>query len=151
MLQICAETIYCIEYLAADLPAGRRYACGLIGGDCTRPRALSISAFLFMSLDIATVKYLAHRIAVMYLGVIVEEADNASLFAAPRHPYTRALLSSVPVPDPDFRHERLLLKGGIPSPTKAYVGCRLRSRCPLAEAVCSEPVPRRGQLSSLYL
>ena len=96
-----------------------------------------------MSLDIATVKYLAHRIAVMYLGVIVEEADNASLFAAPRHPYTRALLSSVPVPDPDFRHERLVLNGEIPSPTKAYAGCRLRSRCPLAKAVCAEPVPWR--------
>jgi oligopeptide/dipeptide ABC transporter ATP-binding protein len=99
--------------------------------------------FLFISHDIATVKYLAHRIAVMYLGVIVEEADSASLFAAPRHPYSRALLSSVPVPDPDFRCERLLLDGEIPSPTKAYTGCRLRSRCPLAKAVCAEPVPRR--------
>jgi oligopeptide/dipeptide ABC transporter ATP-binding protein len=100
-------------------------------------------SFLFISHDIATVKYLAHRIAVMYLGVIVEEADSASLFTAPRHPYTRALLSSVPVPDPDFRHERLVLNGEIPSPTQAFVGCRLRSRCPLAEAVCAEPVPRR--------
>ena len=100
-------------------------------------------SFLFISHDIATVKYLAHRIAVMYLGVIVEEADNASLFAGPRHPYTRALLSSVPVPDPDFRHERLMLNGEIPSPTKTYVGCRLRSRCPLAQAVCAQPVPRR--------
>jgi oligopeptide/dipeptide ABC transporter ATP-binding protein len=100
-------------------------------------------SFLFISHDIAAVKYLAHRIAVMYLGVIVEEADSASLFAAPRHPYTRALLSSVPVPDPDFRHERFVLNGEIPSPTKAYVGCRLRGRCPLAKAVCAEPVPRR--------
>jgi oligopeptide/dipeptide ABC transporter ATP-binding protein len=99
--------------------------------------------FLFISHDIATVKYLAHRIAVMYLGVIVEEADSASLFAAPRHPYTRALLSSVPVPDPDFHHERLVLNGEMPSPTKTYTGCRLRSRCPLAKAVCAEPVPRR--------
>jgi peptide/nickel transport system ATP-binding protein len=100
-------------------------------------------SFLFISHDLATVKYLAHRVAVMYLGVIVEEADSASLFAAPRHPYTRALLSSVPAPDPDFRHERLVLNGEIPSPTKAYAGCRLRSRCPLAQAVCAEPVPRR--------
>jgi oligopeptide/dipeptide ABC transporter ATP-binding protein len=100
-------------------------------------------SFLFISHDIATVKYLAHRIAVMYLGVIVEEADSASLLADPRHPYTRALLSSVPVPDPDFRYERLVLSGEIPSPTKAYSGCRLRSRCPLAKAVCAEPVPRR--------
>jgi oligopeptide transport system ATP-binding protein len=100
-------------------------------------------SFLFISHDIATVKYLAHRIAVMYLGVIVEEADSASLFAAPRHPYTRALLSSAPAPDPDFRRERLVLNGEIPSPTKDYAGCRLRSRCPLAKAVCAEPVPRR--------
>jgi oligopeptide/dipeptide ABC transporter ATP-binding protein len=100
-------------------------------------------SFLFISHDIATVKYLAHRIAVMYLGVIVEEADNASLFAGPRHPYTRALLSSVPVPDPDFRHERFMLNGEIPSPTKTYVGCRLLRRCPLAEAICAQPVPRR--------
>ncbi len=100
-------------------------------------------SYLLISHDIATVKYLAHRVAVMYLGVIVEEADSASLFAAPRHPYTRALLSSVPAPDPDFRHERLVLNGEMPSPTKAYGGCRLRSRCPLVQAVCAEPVPRR--------
>ena len=75
-------------------------------------------SFLFISHDIATVKYLAHRIAVMYLGVIVEEADNASLFAGPRHPYTRALFSSVPVPDPDFRHERFMLNGEIPESYK---------------------------------
>jgi oligopeptide/dipeptide ABC transporter ATP-binding protein len=108
-------------------------------------------SFLFISHDIATVKYLAHRIAVMYLGVIVEEADSTSLFAAPRHPYTRALLSSVPVPDPDFFHERLVLKGEIPSPTKTYTGCRLRSRCPLAEAVCAEPVPRREVAPGHYV
>jgi oligopeptide/dipeptide ABC transporter ATP-binding protein len=100
-------------------------------------------SFLFISHDIATVKYLAHRVAVMYLGVIVEEADGVSLFKAPRHPYTRALLSSVPVPDPDFCHDRLVLSGEIPSPTKTYVGCRLRGRCPFAEAVCAEPVPWR--------
>jgi oligopeptide/dipeptide ABC transporter ATP-binding protein len=100
-------------------------------------------SFLFISHDIATVKYLAHRIAVMYLGVIVEEADGASLLADPRHPYTRALLSSVPVPDPDFRSERLVMNGEIPSSTKAYDGCRLCSRCPLAKAACAERVPRR--------
>jgi oligopeptide/dipeptide ABC transporter ATP-binding protein len=69
--------------------------------------------------------------------VIVGEADSASLFAAPCHTYTRALRSSVPVPNPDFRQERLMLNGAIPSPTKAYAGSRLRSRCPLAEAAGS--------------
>jgi len=108
-------------------------------------------SFLFISHDLATVKYLAHRVAVMYLGVIVEEADSASLFTAPRHPYTRALLSSVPAPDPDFRHERLVLNGEIPSPTRTYTGCRLRSRCPLARAVCAEPVPRREVAPGHYV
>jgi oligopeptide/dipeptide ABC transporter ATP-binding protein len=108
-------------------------------------------SFLFISHDIATVKYLAHRIAVMYLGVIVEEADTASLLAAPRHPYTRALLSSVPVPDPDLHRGRLVLNGEIPSPSKAYTGCRLRSRCPLAKAVCADPVPRREVAMGHYV
>jgi peptide/nickel transport system ATP-binding protein len=100
-------------------------------------------SFLLISHDIVTVKYLAHRVAVMYLGVIVEEANSASLFCAPRHPYTRALLSSVPVPDPNFCHERLLLNGEVPNPTSVYDGCRLRSRCPLAKAACGQPVPWR--------
>ena len=99
--------------------------------------------YLFISHDISTVKYLARRVAVMYLGVIVEDADNPSLFAEPRHPYTRALLSAVPVPDPDFRPERFILSGEIPSPTKVYSGCRLRGRCPLAQPICAEPVPLR--------
>ena len=109
---------------------------------CSSEKRLGIS-FLFISHDIVSVKYLAHRIAVMYLGVIVEEADSASLLADPRHPYTRALLSSVPVPDPAFRRERLVMNGEIPSSTKAYDGCRLRGRCPLAKAACAERVPRR--------
>jgi len=100
-------------------------------------------AYLFISHDLATVKYLAHRVAVMYLGVLVEEADNASLFGDPRHPYTRALLSAVPVPEPDLHRERFVLSGEIPSPTKVYVGCRLRGRCPVARSICAEPVPRR--------
>jgi len=108
----------------------------------TLQKRLGLS-YLFISHDVATVKYLAHRVAVMYLGVIVEEADSASLFAAPHHPYTRALLSSVPAPDPDFRGERLMLHGEIPSPTNTYAGCRLQNRCPLAQAGCAEPVPWR--------
>jgi len=99
--------------------------------------------YLFISHDLATVKYLAHRVAVMYLGVIVEEGESSAIFTDPRHPYTRALLSAVPVPDPDVRRERFVLSGEIPSPTKVYRGCRLRSRCPLAQPVCAEPVPRR--------
>jgi peptide/nickel transport system ATP-binding protein len=99
--------------------------------------------YLFISHDLATVKYLAHRVAVMYLGVVVEEAPTRELFARPLHPYTRALLSAIPVPDPDARRERLVLAGEVPSPIAIPEGCRLRSRCPLAQPICAEPVSLR--------
>jgi oligopeptide/dipeptide ABC transporter ATP-binding protein len=100
-------------------------------------------SFLFISHDLATVRYLASRVAVMYLGVIVEEADAAELFDHPAHPYTRALLAAVPVPDPDARRDPFVLSGEIPSPIDIPAGCRLRARCPLAKPMCAEPVPVR--------
>ena len=99
--------------------------------------------YLFISHDLSTVKYLSNRVAVMYLGTIVEEASAEDLFQRPQHPYTRALLSAVPVPDPDVRRERLRLHGEIPSPIAVPSGCRLRGRCPLAQPVCAEPVALR--------
>jgi peptide/nickel transport system ATP-binding protein len=111
--------------------------------------------YLFISHDLATVKYLARRVAVMYLGTIVEQAPTAELFGHPLHPYTRALLSAVPVPDPDARRERLRLVGEIPSATDIPAGCRLRGRCPLAEPVCADPVTLRevapGHLVACHL
>ena len=99
--------------------------------------------YLFISHDLSTVRYLCDRVAVMYLGVLVEEASAAELFDHPAHPYTRALLSCIPVPDPDVAPVRLTLSGEVPSPIDIPTGCRLRGRCPLAQPVCAEPVPLR--------
>lgn len=101
-------------------------------------------AYLFISHDLAVVEHISHRVAVMYLGKIVELTDRESLFADPRHPYTRALLSAAPVPQPGAKRERTILKGDIPSPINPPSGCRFHTRCPLAEERCrvEEPVTR---------
>ena len=101
-------------------------------------------ALLFISHDLAIVEHLTHRVAVMYLGKLVEVADRQALFATPRHPYTRALLSAVPVPDPAARRERMILTGDVPSPIRPPPGCRFHTRCPFAFDRCraEEPVLR---------
>src|SRR5262249_9478216 len=86
--------------------------------------------YLFISHDLSTVRYLSDRVAVMYLGTLVEEAPAAELFDRPLHPYTRALLSSIPVPDPDVRVERLVLAGEVPSPIDIPTGCPRGARGP---------------------
>ena len=113
-------------------------------------------ALLFISHDLAIVEHLTHRVAVMYLGKIVEMADRRSLFAHPKHPYTRALLSAVPVPDPTAKRDRVILRGDVPSPINPPSGCRFHTRCPYVFDRCrtEEPALRErggGQLAACHL
>ena len=101
--------------------------------------------YLFIAHDLAVVRHLSDRIAVMYLGKVVEVADRVDIYDRPQHPYTRALLSSIPVPDPAKERSRapISLKGEIPSPVNPPSGCRFHPRCPIARApgICSEQEP----------
>ena len=113
-------------------------------------------AYLFISHNLAVVEHISHRIAVMYLGRIVEHTDKRSLFTAPQHPYTELLLSAVPVPDPAVKRERRVLQGDVPSPVNPPAGCHFHTRCPYAVAVCRVETPplrevRPGHFAACHL
>ena len=103
--------------------------------------------YLFISHDLAVVEMISDRIAVMYLGSIMEVAPNEELYGNPQHPYTQALLSAVPVPDPEVEKKHVLIEGDLPSPTNIPSGCPFHTRCPLATERCSREVPQPKEVA----
>lgn len=99
--------------------------------------------YMFITHDLSVVKHLSERIVVMYLGQLVEQAEPAELFENPLHPYTKALLSAIPIPDPDIKMERIMLKGEITSPVNMGSGCRFMKRCPYATERCGQPLEQK--------
>lgn len=98
-------------------------------------------SYLFISHDLSVVKHISHKVGVMYLGSLVELAPKDELYAHPIHPYTKALLAAVPIPDPTIKKNRIILKGDIPSPANPPSGCKFHTRCPYATKKCSEEIP----------
>jgi peptide/nickel transport system ATP-binding protein len=146
------DLIVCDEAVSALDVSVKAQIVNLLG-DLQRQLGL---ALLFISHDLAIVEHMTHRVAVMYLGKIVELGSKRQIFAAPKHPYTEALLSAVPIPVPGTSRKRILLKGDVPSPISPPKGCRFHTRCPYVFSRCrvQEPELRStqdGQLVACHL
>jgi oligopeptide/dipeptide ABC transporter ATP-binding protein len=113
-------------------------------------RELKLS-YLFISHNLAVVEHISHRVAVMYLGRIVEYTDKTTLFTRPLHPYTEALLAAVPVPDPATRREKIVVQGDVPSPLRPPPGCHFHTRCRYAVERCRTEVPALREVESGHL
>jgi oligopeptide transport system ATP-binding protein len=107
--------------------------------------------YLFISHDLAVVEHVSDRLAVMYLGKIAELADSVEIYQTPLHPYTQALLSASPIPDPTLKRDRIILKGDVPSPIDPPPGCRFHTRCLYAEDICSQQEPQLKEVKENHL
>ena len=109
--------------------------------------------YLFIAHDLAMVRYISQKVAVMYLGRIVELAETEELYTKPLHPYTQALLSSIPIPDPDIEKnkQRIVLQGELPNPINPPTGCPFHTRCPHAQEICSKQIPPLKQINNHYV